>query len=103
MRWETQAYTHIKNNRQLAAIVVLLSIIGILAILIQPSDAGRAVIFSDEYTQHTVNHGETLWSIARHYRPETDPRDVIYEMQEVNGITPLIHPGQTIWVPVGGN
>ena len=100
---EYRLYTHKKKDRHLAATLILMCIILIFVIYMQLFDAKQVIIFSDEYIRHTVNPGETLWSIARHYRPETDPRDVIYEMQEVNGITPLIHPGQTIWVPVGGN
>lgn len=99
MKWEADPYTYKKNNRQLAAIIILLSIIGILAILMQPSNAGQAVVFEDRYIQYVVVPGDTLWSIAREHRGWRDIRDVVWDIQEVNSITPVIRPGQLLWVP----
>ena len=100
---EYQLYTHKKKDRQLAAILVLLSIILIFAIHMQPSEAKQAVIFAEQYIEYTVRPGDTLWAIARIHRGRRDIRDVVWELQEVNQITPVIHPGQVLWVPVGGN
>lgn len=88
-----------KKNRQLAAILILICIILIVAILMQPSDAGQAVIFSDRYFQHTVRGGETLYSISKRLYPDKDWRMVVHEITVVNGITPVIHPGQIIYIP----
>ena len=51
------------------------------------------------YIRHTVQGGETLWQVAKHYRPDADPRQIIFEIQQINGITPMIRVGQIILVP----
>jgi nucleoid-associated protein YgaU len=100
LRWETQPYTYKKNNHQLVATIILLCIISIFYVLMQHPSAGQVTIFADEYTEYVVQPGDTLWSIAREYRGRRDIRDVVWELREVNGITPMIHPGQVLWVPV---
>lgn len=100
MKREAQVYTYKKKNRRLAAIPLLICIILILAILMQHIDAKQEVFFADQYIQHVVTSGETLWGIARHYRPDADPRQIVFEIQKVSGITPAIRPGQAIWVPM---
>ena len=94
---------HKKKDRQLAAILLLTCIIASLAILMQSSDAKQEVFFADQYIQHVVTPGETLWGIARHYRPDADPRQIVFEIQKVSGISPVIRPGQVIWVPMTSN
>ena len=54
-----------------------------------------------ELVQHIVQPGETLWGIAQVYRPGEDPRKVVYEIQEINGIGgALIREYQLVVVPV---
>lgn len=90
-----------KRSRQLAATIILLCIVAFLAMYIQPLSAGQAVVFSDQYSQYIVQPGDTLWSIAREYRiGRQDIRKVVWELQEVNEITPMIYPGQELWVPL---
>lgn len=49
---------------------------------------------------HIVEKSESLWVIAREYRPEDDPRKVIYEIMLANGLDDtVLHPGQIIEVP----
>lgn len=101
MRWplDPEPYTYKKNSPQLGTTLLLISIILILAILMQPS-AGQVTVFSNQYTEYIVEPGDTLWSIARdHRKPRQDIRDLVWELQEVNEITPVIHPGQVLWVP----
>lgn len=103
-KWEagSMPYEYKKNNRQLAVTIILICIIALLAILMQPSNAGQATVFSDQYIEYIVEPGDTLWSIAREHRAvRQDIRDVIWEIREVNEITPMIYPGQAIWVPLG--
>lgn len=64
--------------------------------------AFQSAYISDTYIRHTVSPGETLYSISRHYHPDEDWRRVAHEIREVNGITPVIYPGQEIWVPEAG-
>ena len=49
---------------------------------------------------HTVQSGDTLWSLAGRYGPNQDPRRFIYEIQTINRITsPRVFPGQKIILP----
>jgi len=53
---------------------------------------------------HRVSAGETLWSIAKSYCLNDDPRMAIYEIRKANNLLgpdgPILQPGQIIYVPV---
>lgn len=55
-------------------------------------------------TPHTVVPGETLWEITvEHYSPSEDPRPIIEEIREMNGLEGYrIHPGTTLELPPAG-
>jgi LysM domain len=36
--------------------------------------------------RHGVRMGETLWSIAEHAYPSSDPRDAVYRIEQANGM-----------------
>ena len=56
-----------------------------------------------ELVTHIVQPGETLWGIAQRYRPNEDPRKVVYEIQEASGIEGgLIMAYQLVLVPIPG-
>ena len=47
-----------------------------------------------------VEQGDSLWAIAQRLAPERDPRAVIHEIRELNGLSEnLIQPGQVLLVP----
>jgi len=49
---------------------------------------------------HTVAYGDTLWDIAVAYSGNRDVREVIYEIQQLNGLSSAeIHPGQVLFIP----
>ena len=49
---------------------------------------------------HVVAPGDTLWSIARRLEPARDPRDVVFEIAQVNGVEPgSLVPGQELVIP----
>ncbi len=52
-----------------------------------------------EYIEITVNHGDTLWTLAKSIAPNMDPRKVVWDIQEINGINNRIFPGQILQVP----
>lgn len=52
------------------------------------------------FIKYTVQEGDTLWRISERFNPNEDPREVIYQIRRINGITPMIYPGQEILVPV---
>jgi hypothetical protein len=47
-----------------------------------------------------VEQGDSLWAIAQGVSPGRDPRDVIHEIRELNGLrSNLLQPGQVLLVP----
>ncbi len=54
----------------------------------------------DIYIEHTVEPGETIYSISRMYRDDQDWRKTAYEIQQASGCTALIQPGQVLLVPI---
>ncbi len=50
---------------------------------------------------YTVEKGDTLWDIAKHYKPEgLNMSKYIHELRKLNDIGADIYPGQVITVPV---
>ncbi len=49
---------------------------------------------------HQVQPGETLWQIAKEYYPDTDPRKVVWEIRELNGMaSATIYPYEVLKLP----
>lgn len=49
---------------------------------------------------HTVAYGDTLWDIAVAHSGDRDVREVIYQIQRLNGLPSAeIHPGQVLFIP----
>jgi hypothetical protein len=50
--------------------------------------------------RHGVRAGETLWSIAEHAYPSSDPRDAVYRIEQANDIhDSVISVGQVLVLP----
>ena len=48
----------------------------------------------------TVRPGDTLWAIARHAAPGLEPRDGVFELEQVNRLQDAaIRPGQVLRLP----
>lgn len=53
------------------------------------------------YETVTVRNGDTLWSIAKKFVPDTDPRETVAKIKELNQLEQSkIHVGQIIKVQV---
>ena len=51
----------------------------------------------DHIEEYEVRSGETLWSIASNYRPETmSIQEYIYNLKDFNNIGSMIYPEQKI-------
>jgi nucleoid-associated protein YgaU len=49
-----------------------------------------------------VKQGDSLWNIARRVSPGADPREVVGQIRDLNGLrSNLIQPGQVLLVPSG--
>ena len=57
----------------------------------------------EEIISYTIAPGQSLWSIAREYTPNSkDIRETIYEIKQLNNMTDsTIYPGQTIQIKKG--
>ena len=54
----------------------------------------------DSFETVTVGAGESLWSIAVRIAPATDPREVIGELERLNGLEDsAVAAGQTLAIP----
>jgi LysM repeat protein len=79
----------------LFAVVVLAVLFGAPK-LVQTLTPAQAV----PLTEHRVTRGESLWQIAAQYRPESDPRQVIAQIQEINKLRDAtLQPGQRLLIP----
>src|SRR6218665_465841 len=48
----------------------------------------------------TIGYGDTLWGIAEHIAPKSDPREVIDKIMHLNGLdSVMVQPGQRIALP----
>ena len=53
---------------------------------------------------YSVQHNDTLWTIAKRFYPRKDPREMVWEIREINGLrTATIHPGQRLRMPGSAN
>ena len=85
-----------KTYRIIMAILVLVLAYTILNSIIPRVSANNEQV----YIEHTVEPGETIYSISRMYRDDQDWRKTAYEIQQASGCTALIRPGQVLLVPV---
>lgn len=48
-----------------------------------------------------VQPGESLWSIAQQVAPNSDPREIVSRIRDLNGLADaVVTPGQAVLVPV---
>lgn len=79
-----------------AAVVVL----GSGAAAAGPTDAVPADLASASFEYLTVGSGDTLWEIAVGVAPDADPRVVIDEIMQLNGLdSAVVEPGQRLALP----
>ena len=88
------------ETQLIAAAVVVGILVTLITIFIttQLQPLSEAPLPETQYIAHTVQLGDTLWDISLKYRPNEDPRRVIWEIQADNGIGALIRPGEVIRV-----
>ena len=82
--------------------------IAIVVMIITILTGSMLIVFAKTTTPDTtactvieVESGDTLWSIAKENCPDSDPRDVIQEIKELNDMdTATIYTGMTLFIPV---
>jgi LysM repeat protein len=71
----------------------------VFASVTAPASAGNEQ-GTTSFATVTVGAGESLWSIAERIAPQSDPREVIGELQRLNGLEDsAVAAGQTIAIP----
>ncbi len=86
-------------------IVVVLLLAMLVALLALGIDAARSAAASERgepsgHATRTVQPGDTLWEIARDVAPDSDPRETVQRLLDLNGLpSPVIFPGQELALP----
>ncbi len=80
----------------LVAIYIMVLAYMILSYMLEPASTAE----EQTYIYHIVEGGETLWSIAQQHRSDVDPRKIVYQIREINKVTPIIQAGQILLVPM---
>lgn len=96
LKWHTGNPSFKKLCPLILAILALVLVYAIIYACI-PASAGNEPL----YILHTVEPGDTLWSISLKYRPDADPRQVVWEIKQASGCGAMIIPGQVVRVPLG--
>jgi LysM repeat protein len=74
----------------------------VIAALVLGINAGQATATtsSTPLAKMTVVGGDTLWSVAKEIAPNSDPRDVIADIMNVNRLqSAVLQPGETLRIP----
>jgi LysM repeat protein len=91
-----------RGRAVLTALVALPLVIGALAFAL---NGGGAVATSEQahvaFQHVTVQSGDSLWSVAERIAPSADPRDVIADLVQLNGLddSGVVTPGQQLAIP----
>lgn len=94
---------HITRRGRLVVAVLLAAPLIVVAALFGPGalDAVAGTQTSGAQFQHvTVVSGQSLWQIAESIAPNDDPRDVVSDIADLNGLTgSVVVPGQRLAIP----
>ncbi len=82
----------------LRMIIITLTLWCLLMLVVKNSAAGWA---PDSYREITICRGDTLWGIAKEYKPGKNTGMVIYEIMKFNNLEKSgIFPGQNLKIPL---
>lgn len=92
---------------RLARSVALVLLMAALALSLVDTLAGGRALADDTPAPRPVStravvveQGDSLWLIAQRTTPESDPREVVTRIRELNGMqSNLIQPGQVLLIP----
>lgn len=90
-----------RGRRVVAVLALLVGMLGSGALLAQPAIAAASSASATvEYETVTVGAGETLWDVATSVTEDRDVRDVVADVQQLNGLDGShVEPGQVLSVP----
>ena len=70
-------------------------------LIFSSSDASaRSADIQDKHNYVTVLTGDTLWDLAATIDPQGDPRDLVFELMDINNLASAeLSPGQELLIP----
>lgn len=94
----------VRGRRVLAGLAAAPLAVALSAIIL--TTGGGAIASSEQgvpagtFETVTVMPGESLWSIAERVAPTADPRDVVYEISQLNALgSATLDVGQSLAIP----
>ena len=90
------------TRRGRAVLMTLIAIPIVLAALFFALNGGGAIAGngpSIPLEQVTIEPGQTLWGLAEEYAPDSDPRDFVADVVNLNGIVDVLEAGQVVDIP----
>lgn len=94
----TTSYRLTNPAKLLRAFVILAVALGFSLTSLSGSMAGNQG--QTTLTYITIQQGDSLWELASHHAPKSDPRDWIAEVVMLNALTTIdLTPGQQIALP----
>jgi hypothetical protein len=98
MRRPSRAVIRLTRRGRVVVLALLLALAGLTVALAAPASDAAAPAGSAQTV--VVRPGDSLWSIAAHYRPGRDTRAVVEHIRSLNGISGYtIHAGQHLVLP----
>jgi len=91
-----------RRGRVVVTVLVGLPLLGALAgVALNGGGASASNSPTSVHFSHvTVAPGESLWQVAEDVSPNSDPRDVIADIQSLNGLASTsVQAGQTLAIP----
>lgn len=87
-----------------ALVIALTAALGLVGLGRLTGEPARATVETSAAPMATVRvvvqQGDSLWNIAQRLAPEQDPREMIQEIRQLNGLrNNLIQPGQVLLAP----
>ncbi|MDA0274074.1 MAG: LysM peptidoglycan-binding domain-containing protein [Actinobacteria bacterium] len=90
-----------RGRRLLTAISLAIVLSVSLPALVNMAGASNTSMGNQQLTNWvTVQSGDTLWEIARSISPDRDPREVVWEIKQINALSDGLIAGERIRIPV---
>ena len=86
------------------SVLVLIVLVVLIGHLVSARDNNPAAVISPTWT-YIIEPGDQLMAIARRFYPKQDPREVVWEIRQLNkNVDPgRLQVGHRLKMPAGGN